>query len=79
MTQLEILKEIKKFNTSERLSFIEATLRMIREELQTHPELEHQQRSTCDRKQSLQEAAKALLPDYLSDSELTSFTLNTIQ
>ena len=75
MTQTEILKEIKKFSASERITFIEATLEFIREDLQVHHKFEQHQRSRLTRKQKLREAANALLPDYLADDELTIFTV----
>jgi len=74
MTQTEILEEIKKLTASERLTFIEATLDFIREDLQLHHKLEQHQRSRLKRKQKLHKAAKALLSDYLTDEDLTSFT-----
>lgn len=74
MTQTEILKEIKKLTTAERLTFIEATLHFIREDLQIHHKLDQQPTSLIERKKNLQAAAKILLSDYLTDDELTIFT-----
>jgi len=71
MTQGEILEELKKMTTAERLVVIEAALRLIREDLQRTkspwPPIE--------RKQQLATAAEALLPDYQVGGELTVFTV----
>lgn len=74
MTQTEILKEIKKLSTSERLAFIEATLVTIREDLKLYHKHAMQRQSQIERKRNLQAAAKALQADYAGDSELTIFT-----
>jgi hypothetical protein len=68
MTQAQILEELKKLTPAERLVVIEAALGLIREDLQ-RVELPRVQA----RKQELAAAAQALLSDYTSDSELTSF------
>jgi hypothetical protein len=70
MTQVEILEELKKFTVSERLTIVETALRLIREDLQ---QMEHPLART-ERKRQLVAAAKALLPDYTTDGELTIFT-----
>ncbi len=70
MTQTEILEEIKKLTATERLIVIEAALHSIREDVQQS----EQHLTQPDRKQQLASAAKALLPDYLEDGELTIFT-----
>ncbi len=63
MKRIEILKEIQKLPTSERITVLEKTLRMIKKEV-SHPK---------DR-DNLAKAAKALMLDYKNDKELTSFT-----
>ena len=70
MTQTEIMEELKKLTTVERLAVVEAALRLIREDLQEGD----QSLTKIERKRQLAEAAKALLPDYTTDSELTAFT-----
>jgi hypothetical protein len=75
MTQIEILEEIKKLSTSERLTFIEAAIRLIREDLQLRHELEQRSRPQAERRRELETAAKALLPDYIAGGELTAFTV----
>jgi hypothetical protein len=70
MTQTEILEELKKLTTTERLSIIEAALHSIREDVQRSEE--HPTRP--ERKRQLASAAKSLLPDYSGDGELTIFT-----
>lgn len=70
MTQREILEELKKFPTAERLAIIEAALHLIHEGLQQM----EQPLTKAERKQQLTEAAEALLPDYSAGGELTVFT-----
>ena len=70
MTQIEILEELKKLTTSERLAIVEATLSLIRQDLQKAEQL----LGPTERKKQLSKAAEALLPDYETDSELTVFT-----
>ena len=71
MTQGEILEELKKLTTAERLVVMETALRLIREDLQqTERPL-----TPIERKQQLAMAAEALLPDYQAGSELTVFTV----
>ncbi len=68
MSQAEILTAIKQLTPPERIAIIEATLQMVREDLQpVHP-------SHDEQKRHLMAAAELLLPDYENDSELTSFT-----
>lgn len=70
MTQTEILEELKKLPTTERLTIIEAALRLTREDLrQMGPPLTH-----TERQQQLAAAAEVLLPDYAAGGELTIFT-----
>lgn len=70
MTQAGILEELKKFTISERLTIIEAALRLIREDLQQVG----QSPARSEKKHLLATAAKALLQDYATDDELTIFT-----
>jgi hypothetical protein len=70
MTQTEILEELKKLPTTERLTIIEAALCLIREDLQqVEPPL-----ARTERQRQLAAAAEALLPDYAAGGELTIFT-----
>ena len=69
MTQKEILKELKRFSTRERLEIIETTLHLIRQQLRLEKPAKRSPQS-----RSLSAAAKALLPDYLGGGELTAFT-----
>jgi hypothetical protein len=70
MTQVEILEELKKFTISERLTIVEAALRLIREDLQQVG----QPLTQTERRRQLAAAAEALLPDYAAGGELTVFT-----
>jgi len=70
MTYTEMLEGLKKLTPAERLTLMEAVLQLMREELQQHA----QPIATSDRAQQLAAAAQALLLDYTTDSELTSFT-----
>lgn len=71
MTQGEILDELKKLTTAERLAVMEAALRLIREDLrQTERPL-----TSIERKQQLTTAAEVLLRDYQTGGELTAFTV----
>jgi len=70
MVQVEILEELKKFPIPERLTIVEAALRLIREDLQQVG----QPLARIERKRQLAEAAEALLPDYAAGGELTAFT-----
>jgi len=65
MTDREILEQLKKLPTPERLKIVESTVHQLREELEGAVEQD------ADR---LAQAAQALLADYASDSELTTFT-----
>jgi hypothetical protein len=70
MTQTEILKELKKLTSAERLTIAEAALTLVREDLQpTGQPLSRTQIS-----QQMEAAAQALLRDYQTDPELTAFT-----
>ena len=70
MTQVEMLEELKKFTIPERLTIVEAALRLIREDLQQG----EQPLPRTERKRQLAAAADALLPDYAAGGELTIFT-----
>jgi hypothetical protein len=70
MTQGEILEELKKLTTAERLVIMEAALRLIREDLQQVPS----PIVLATSKQQLAAAAEALLPDYQARDDLTAFT-----
>ncbi len=70
MAQVEVLEELKKFTIPERLTFVEAALRLIREELQQAV----QPLTQAERKRQLAAAAEALLQDYAAGGELTIFT-----
>lgn len=70
MTQVEILKELKKLTIPERLTIVEAAVRLIREDLQQvgQPLIQ------AERKRQLAAAAEALLADYTGGGELSIFT-----
>jgi hypothetical protein len=70
MTQIQILEELKKFTIPDRLTIVEATLRLIREDLQQ----ERQLLPWEERRRKLVAAAEALRPDYAAGGELTIFT-----
>jgi len=71
MTQTDILKELEQFTITERLSILEAAVRLIREDLQQ----EEKSQFRKGRKHQLVEAAEMLREDYATDSELTVFTV----
>ena len=70
MTRVEILEELKKLTTAERLAILEAALHMVREDLQEAGKPQIQ----AEEKLQMATAAEALLPDYETDDELTVFT-----
>ena len=70
MTHAEILEQIKKLSPKERLEVIDAAIHLLRDELTSNVYLLTPQ----ERKRLLSQAADALLHDYETDSELTSFT-----
>ena len=70
MTEREIMEQIKRLTTAERLTVVEKTLRSIREEL----EQIEKPVSDTDLKLKLAKAAEALLADYASRGDLTAFT-----
>ncbi|MBU0494172.1 MAG: hypothetical protein KKA73_24200 [Chloroflexi bacterium] len=64
-----LVEEIKKLTVAERLTIMEVTLQLVREDLgQLEPP------SRAERKRRLIAAAQALLPDYAPGGELTVFT-----
>jgi len=69
MTKQEIIEELKQLPLFERLSVIEITTRMVREELKMR-----MLQTDIGKRRQLAEAAEALLADYTTDSELTAFT-----
>ena len=60
MTQTDILEELKKLTPAERLTIIEAALRLLREDLQQG----ERPLTQTKKRQQLALAAKALLSDY---------------
>ena len=70
MTQTEILEQIKKLSPKERLEVIDAAIHLLRDELTPNV----LPLTPQERKRLLSRAADALLHDYETDSELTSFT-----
>ncbi|MFQ5858821.1 MAG: hypothetical protein ACE5LU_24745 [Anaerolineae bacterium] len=70
MTQVEVLEELKRFTIPERITIIEATLHLIREDLRQVG----QPLARAERRRQLAAAAEALLPDYAAGGELTIFT-----
>jgi hypothetical protein len=71
MTQIEIIEELKKLTTMERLKVVETALHLIREELGQ----DEDRLSMADMKRQLRTAAESALIDYTTDKELTSFTI----
>ena len=69
MTNREILEELKRLPTADRLRIVESTVHELREELAGEP-LPVTEKSNG----RLAQAAQALLADYTSDPELTAFT-----
>jgi hypothetical protein len=69
MTYTEMLETLKTLTLTERLALMEAALHLMREELQQRA----QQSATYERTERLAAAAQALLPDYTTETELTSF------
>ena len=68
MVKTDVIDELKKLSTTERLAIIEDMIHITREEI------EKQKHDSQKRKQELEAAARTLLPDYNNDKELTSFT-----
>ncbi len=69
MTQRELLEELKKLPTAERLTVVEAALRLIRDDLQKEVPL-----AQTETRERLAAAAQLLLADYAAGGELTVFT-----
>ncbi|MBU1486598.1 hypothetical protein KKH56_00900 [bacterium] len=67
MRQIEMVEELKKFPTTERLMIVEAALRLIREDIQ---QAEHLSPARTEKKDQMAQAAGALLPDYAAGGEL---------
>ncbi|MDO9576300.1 MAG: hypothetical protein Q7J16_00270 [Candidatus Cloacimonadales bacterium] len=70
MTQREILEQLNRLPTVERLTIIQAALHLIHKDLQ---EIELPS-SRAEKARRLAAAAEALLPDYSAGGELTAFT-----
>ena len=70
MTQIEILEELKNLTSAERLAVAEAALSLVRKDLQRTG----QRLSATQTSQQMADAAKALLRDYQTDTELTAFS-----
>jgi hypothetical protein len=70
MTYTEMLETLKKLTLTERLGLMEAALHLMREELQQR----EQPPATDEKTARLAAAAQALLPDYTTDTALSSFT-----
>lgn len=70
MSQMELLSELNKLDTYDRLKIIEQAIQAIREELLPiiHKKDHHANRS------QLLKAAELLVEDYKNDKELTAFT-----
>ena len=71
MTYTEMLETLKKLMLTERVALMEAALHLMREELQQRA----QQPAIYERTERLAAAAQALLPDYTTETELTSFNV----
>ncbi|PYS64387.1 MAG: hypothetical protein DMF74_07255 [Acidobacteria bacterium] len=67
VTSREIINEMKQLSNAERLAIVEEATRLIRQEIAGSAE--------HVTKECLTSAAKMLLHDYLSDEELTVFTM----
>lgn len=70
MSQTELLSELNKLDTFDRLRIIEQAIHAIREEL--HPII-YKKDLRIDKNQLLK-AAELLADDYKNDKELTAFT-----
>jgi hypothetical protein len=71
MSQVELLNELNKLDTADRLRIIEQAIHAIREEL--HPIIH--KNDLRSNKNQLLKAAKLLAQDYKNDKELTAFTV----
>jgi len=70
MTQIDVLAELKKLSTTERLRVAEEALQLIRQELERVHSVEAPSKPRCD----LAAAAATLRDDYAAGEELTAFT-----
>jgi hypothetical protein len=70
MTQTDILEELKRIPTRERIVLIEEALHSISDELQPAEVFT----SSEERDIQLQRAAELMRDEYLTDKELTAFT-----
>lgn len=71
MTQAEIINQMKKMTVAERLELIEIAVQQLRAELQR----ESEDQPVLDRGEQLRRAAELLRQDYLTDKELTAFSV----
>jgi hypothetical protein len=69
MTQVDVLAELKKLSTTERLKVAEEALQLVRQELEGAQSPE----THGGRAQQLAAAAAALRDDYAAGGELTAF------
>jgi hypothetical protein len=70
MTQVDVLAELKKLSTTERLRVAEEALQLVRQELELVQSVE----ARSGHRQQLAAAAAALRDDYAAGGELTAFT-----
>ena len=70
MTQVDVLAELKKLSTTERLRVAEEALQLVRQELELVQSVE----ARSGQRQQLVDAAAALRDDYAAGGELTAFT-----
>jgi hypothetical protein len=70
MTQVDVLAELKKLSTTERLRVAEEALQLVRQELERVQSVD----TDLLRRQQLAAAAAVLRDDYVAGGELTAFT-----
>jgi hypothetical protein len=70
MIQVDVLAELKKLSTTERLRVAEEALQLVRRDLEGAQSLD----ARSGRAQQLAAAAAALRDDYAAGGELTAFT-----
>ena len=70
MSQTDLLEELRRLPPAERLRIVEAALKEIEADMRTPGASEVGK----TRRERLVAAARALLPDYVADRELTAFT-----
>jgi hypothetical protein len=70
MTQVDVLAELKKLSTTERLRVAEEALQLVRQELELVQSVE----ARSGQRQQLAAAAAALRDDYAAGGELMAFT-----